>query len=274
MVDFTRNIEDGRGAPASVSERGEPATGLDLIQTNFRFVYLYNPVLGKWLKVDTKRNRLYKLRRKIFAWANLFSGLDKTREVSYVFQGLTYRPGEHYKPLDISEYIARVKKVVRKNGILGYAWVGEMQKRGEPHYHVLWACEPDVYLPFPDKSGIWSHGSSRVSKRDFMAHRAFYICKYVSKLDQKTDFPKGFRLYGVHVRKGLFDDGDLWAFRMTNYPKWLFKWLCTHGFVGVIPKREVGGGWVVDEKYGVRVGSDWQIETMPNLIDEDRVINP
>jgi hypothetical protein len=225
------------------------------------------------LKVDPAESRLYKLRRKIFAWAELFDQVRKDRAVSFVFQGVTYRPGEDWKPNDIRDYILGVKDLVGRDGVMGYSWVGEMQARGVPHYHLLWAVDPAVYLPFPDKSGLWAHGSSKVSSREHMQGKPFYLCKYLSKLNQKTAFPKGFRLFGVNVRRGLVSDLDLWHFRMTNYPKWLYYYMLGNGFQGVTPKRVPGGGWEVDGKYGVVVYSDWLIEGMPALIDDDRVLN-
>jgi hypothetical protein len=142
-----------------------------------------------------------------------------------------------------------------------------------PHYHILFAVKPSAYLPIPDKSGLWVHGSSRVSKRKNMENKPFYIAKYVSKLGQKTEFPKGFRIFGVYIKKGLLSEKELWQFRMTNYPKWLVRWMVHNGFEGQYPRRAEGGGWLVDAKYGVVVVSDWVSEGMPSLVDEAQIIN-
>lgn len=273
------NVAEFDGEPVGCqilpAETGN-STGLDLIPTKFRFVdgkttektfYMRNLVTGGWVKVDPVRSRVYKLRRKIFAWADVMKLQEDKMGVSYVFQGMTYRPGEAYSPHDITEYICGVKKAVGNDGILGYAWVGEMQVRGVPQYHVLWAIRPDVYLPYPDKSGLWSHGSSSVSKRGNLKVRSYYICKYLSKLETKIGFPKGFRIFGVYVRKGLLGEYSEWRLRMTNYPRWLVQKMIDDNLMSVTPKRVKGGGWLIDEKYGVVLYSDWVREAIPGLVD-------
>jgi hypothetical protein len=107
-----------------------------------------------------------------------------------------------------------------------------------------------------------------------MKHRAFYLCKYLSKLEDKTFFPKGFRLFGTSISKGLLTDFELWTFRMTNYPKWLYNFMLSKGFAGVLPKRVEGGGWLLDARYNIVVYSDWTFERSPEITDPEQVINP
>ena len=231
-----------------------------------------NTVTGKWILVDPRVHRVKQLQRRIFAWADLFRLIDANLLVSYVFQGMTYKPGDGYQPKDITEYLTGVRKIV-SGGIYGYAWVGEMQDRGVPQYHVLWAINPSLFLPYPDKSGLWTHGSSSVSKRGNPNVRSHYICKYISKMEDKVGFPSGFRIFGVYIREDLLDKRQKWTFTMSAYPKWLYEYMCENGFEGNYPRRVKGGGWLVDEKYNIVKASDWAIEGMPGLVRQEDVIN-
>ena len=280
------------------SERGEPvgcarldsvkenSAGLELIPTNILIccqsdtvsfnishkpLYLRNLDSGKWLKLDAKKIRLFKLRKKIFLWAGMFEQVEEHTGVSYVFQGVTYRVGEVWKSGDISNYLKAVRDSVEDGGILGYAWVAELQERGEVHYHILWAIKPHVFLPYPDKSGLWSHGNSHVSRR--MSCKPYYICKYTSKLEQKTGLPKGAHLFGTYIRKGVLSFMEQWNFRMSNYPVWLRAEIAKNNFDGTLPKRVKGGGWLINEEEGIIVYSPWMLEGMPALVREEDVIN-
>jgi hypothetical protein len=247
-------------------------TGLDLIQTKARnFVYLRNKSNGRIIQIDPVENRMNKLRRKIFAWADIFKELQEEIKVSYVFQGLTYKPGEEWKPGQIREYIRAVKKEVENKGVLGYAWVAELQRRGAVHYHILWAVTPGLYLPLPDKSGIWKYGSSRVSKRNNMQGRSHYLCKYLSRVKNGGQFPKGCRIYGVHINKELLSKDQLWWFRMTNYPRWLQEIMVVEGCIGNIPKRANGGGWIIDSENGIVVNSEWIYEGIGGIIPKEKM---
>src|SRR3990167_9367554 len=111
--------------------------------------------------IDLHKIRLQKLRTKLFLWATIIQEQQKIEPLSLVMVGLTYRPGEVPKPLDISNYLKKVSRQA-KSRLKGFAWVAEVQpSRGILHYHVVFAVTPTFYLEFPDM-GQWIHGNSNI----------------------------------------------------------------------------------------------------------------
>ena len=247
-----------RGGPSS----GGASTGLDLIQTKLqheKIYYFRNKKTGEMIASIPKINRLRRLRKKIFAWADTFDQIEKRQPVKYLFMGITYKPGETWEPKHITEFIQKMKRRVGSDKIIGYAWVGEMQKRGSPHYHILWAVKPGTFIPFADKSGLWKHGNSHNSV--WMSNKPYYICKYLSKLHTKTEFPRGFRIHGTYIKPEIMTQAENWSFHLTNFPSWLKQTLVDDNLIGLIPvKNEFGPGWKIGRNIVIsdwyRVGSD------------------
>jgi hypothetical protein len=148
---------------------------------------------GKLLFIDKAEARLWHLRRRIFAWCCLADRWEE-RGASLKMITLTYRPGEKWMPKDISIYLHALKRKMGKN-LLAIAWVGELQKRGAVHFHILVYAKGKV--PKPDKSGMWSHGRTGVE----LARTPFYLLVHTGKEYQKDfdRFPKGMRAFGVWV---------------------------------------------------------------------------
>ena len=94
---------------------------------------------------------------------------------------LTYRPGVEWESRHISRYVQRcVEWLERRGHSYAYAWVLEMQKRGAPHYHVLFWLPVGVMLPKPDcisgrqRTPLWPHGMTKIER----ARSPGYIVKY------------------------------------------------------------------------------------------------
>jgi hypothetical protein len=135
----------------------------------------------------------------------------------------------------VSEFIACVRKYC-KHGLLAYAWVSELQERGEVHYHILLIVQPGISLPYPDRAGWWPHGMSRIET----AHSPGYVVKYSQKALDEGVYPAGLHLFAVWVRKDLRDDQYDRFVRVKSLPTWLHeKALESDQW----PKRAPGGGW-------------------------------
>jgi hypothetical protein len=119
--------------------------------------------------------------------------------VSLVMVTLTYRGADDWEPRHISRYVQRCCEwLERRRCSYAYAWVVEMQKRGAPHYHVLFWLPDGVRLPKPDvcqgrqRAPFWPYGMTRIE----LARSPGYIVKYASKGEDEP-LPFGARLFGV-----------------------------------------------------------------------------
>jgi hypothetical protein len=165
---------------------------------------------------------------------------------------LTYAPGAEYSPRQVTEYVKRMRAWLEQRKIAyAYEWVLEMQKRGAPHYHVLWWIPVGMKLPMPDsvtgrqRKRLWPWGLTRI---EIARSGPAYIVKYASKGDQDRPLPRGARLYGV----GGFDSA-----------KRLAQWRALPAYVrdrteqGSSVRRATGGGWLVRES-GEHIPSEWE----------------
>lgn len=165
---------------------------------------------------------------------------------------LTYAPGAEYSPRQVTEYVRRMRAWLEQRKIAyAYEWVLEMQKRGAPHYHVLWWIPVGMKLPMPDsvtgrqRKRLWPWGLTRI---EIARSGPAYIVKYASKGDQDRPLPRGARLYGV----GGFDSA-----------KRLAQWRALPAYVrdrteqGSSVRRATGGGWLVRES-GEHIPSEWE----------------
>jgi len=165
---------------------------------------------------------------------------------------LTYAPGAEYSPRQVTEYVRRMRAWLEQRNIAyAYEWVLEMQKRGAPHYHVLWWIPVGKKLPMPDsvtgrqRKRLWPWGLTRI---ELARSGPAYIVKYASKGDQGLPLPRGARLYGV----GGFDSA-----------KRLAQWRALPAYVrdrteqGSTVRRATGGGWLVRDS-GEHIQSEWE----------------
>jgi hypothetical protein len=209
------------------------------------FTVLRNKHTGQVLEIDTALARVQRLRLRVGSWATFMRSFAmKGCQMKMIT--LTYAPGaagpagefvSQWRPTHITQFISKVKKHCGSK-LRGYAWVAELQDRGEVHYHVLLVVRSGSSLPYPDKAGWWVHGMSRIE----IAHSPGYVVKYAQKADEDTFFPKGLRLYSVWVAKdlrGLEYDKSLHA---TALPAWL---RINVPFYEAWPKPKLGGGWII-----------------------------
>ena len=151
---------------------------------------------------------------------------------------LTYRPGVEWEPRHISAFVQRVAEWLERRGYsYAYAWVLEMQRRGAPHYHVLFWLPRGVRLPKPDVCGprqrtaFWPFGMTKIE----LARSPGYIVKYASK-GEDAPLPFGARLFGVGASVRQWRrDARWWALPL---------WLRQASAVGDVFSRLCGVGWV------------------------------
>jgi hypothetical protein len=199
---------------------------------------------GERIQFHKQVARIRRCQKRVHAWAAACQEYSKdTRRYIMVMVTLTYEHKDAWKPLHISEYMQAVKKFM-KDDLVGYAWVSEMQRRGAPHYHVLFLLKRGRKLPKPDKSGMWKHGMSKIEP----ARKIFYIVSYTGKEYQKMSvYPRGLRMFGVYLNKDFFSVAELRWFRLSALPVWLVEKMQVLGLIGLHPKRDDSGKWHVGE---------------------------
>lgn len=166
---------------------------------------------------------------------------------------LTYaRPGQ-WEPGHVSKFVQRCSEWLERRGhSYAYAWVLEMQRRGVPHYHVLFWLPLGVRLPKPDclaprqRTPLWPHGMTRIER----ARCAGYIVKYASKGDT-CPLPPRARLFGVGACVRDWRRVARWGA--------LPKWLRDVSREGDVFSRVVREGWV-NRNTGEIHGSQWRFK--------------
>jgi hypothetical protein len=139
------------------------------------------------------------MRKRIADWVNVLNGVYP--EKRFIMVTLTYAPEHDWQPNHIRTFMLSMRKTLGEC-LFAYAWVAEMQKRGAIHYHIMFLV-PDTLeigddFPYPDQTGLWLYGLSRVE----IARTPFYLVTYLGKEYQKdfSKFPKGIRVFGVYIR--------------------------------------------------------------------------
>jgi hypothetical protein len=207
---------------------------------------LVNRQTGEVVDVDPRVSRVRHMRRRVHAWANTCQMLDVQGRL--VMVSLTYADGASWSPDDIAEYMNKVSHLLGAS-LLTYCWVSELQTRGAIHYHVLMLVRRGTDVPLPDKSGMWSHGSSNRGS----AKSAWYILKYASKGDTGS-YPQGARILGAswrHLREVAMTLGESAILvarrlvRLTMLPRWLIQALGADEKAIATVRRREGGGWCV-----------------------------
>jgi hypothetical protein len=176
-------------------------------------VKLFNRDTEQSYSYDTVQLRYSRMRHRIRAWAALVLSLASYTLIRVT---LTYRDVDGWSPNDIKKFIKSWLR--RYPWIIAYAWVSELQRRGAPHYHIIFVVPPgrsfDVY---PDTSGVWKHGYSNTE----FAYSPYYLIKYIGKEYQKdfSHYPKGMRVFAVSLRRAhlsLFPFRSYWHFRLSS----------------------------------------------------------
>ena len=157
--------------------------------------------------IDMWAKRLGHMRKRVFDWSELVKSCGdyqlKMITLTYDYFG-TLGTKYEWQPNDIRDFMLNLRNVLGSN-LLAYAWVGELQNNGHPHYHVLIAVRRGAIIPYPDKSGLWVKGMSKIQSN---IRTVFYICTYVKKEYQKEfeKYPKNMRLFAVWISGRLFPD--------------------------------------------------------------------
>jgi hypothetical protein len=170
------------------------------------------------LRELNRQRRIRRMRRVVIGSA------DASRESaerggyrsSAVLVTLTYARNT-WDSRHVSDYIKRVREWLAYRGIKClYQWVIELQQRGVPHYHIIFWLPEKLKLPKPDKSGMWTHGSSNIKRA---TRPVGYLVKYATKGGIETgELPKGARLFGV----GAGGEGSVsHARHRFGLPTWL-----------------------------------------------------
>ena len=181
-------------------------------------VVLRNNLTGEFITIDKSEARLSRMRRRVFSWADTLKGyLQNIQDYRKVMVTLTYAGVDDWKPNDIRDYMKALKRKLGRD-LVASAWVGELQKRGAVHYHVILVCKKGTNIPKPDESGMWTHGLSRIET----AKTVFYLCSYLKKEYQKEgDFPKG--MNSVWIAKWAVEEIAHWRMRLSSLPRWFAK---------------------------------------------------
>lgn len=196
---------------------------------------------GECVRAAARAARFRRLKRTVYAYADqVTAGMQEGgRQVEMIMATLTYRELVQFDRKQITEYCRRQSQILRRKGIEhAYAWVVEMQRRGVPHYHVLWWVPKGCRLSKPDqvavgaRAPLWPHGSTRVE----LARRCGYIVKYATKFDSGVPVPRGSRLFGIGGTCRAWRRIAIW----NAHPSWVRD--CSTE--GDLIRRCKGGGWL------------------------------
>jgi hypothetical protein len=185
--------------------------------------------------------RVNRLKRSVWASGHLHGIANKGfRPPQCWFVTLTYKGVSDWRPDHMSKAVQGFRNWCQSKAVeCRYTWVGELQKRGAVHYHLLVWLPVGVSMPHWDRPTRKAHGRERAP---FWPHgmtnteKAFsgvgYLMKYLSKLGELTVFPKGIRLYGI----GGLDLAARAVRGWFNLPEWA---KLDHG-VGDLVRKKVG----------------------------------
>lgn len=228
--------EEGAGALRGLSYSNK-------VFVDYKKIKLLNTETGEFIEIDKDQQRISRMRKRVFAWADMLGGFlqDKSR-YRLVMLTLTYAKIDDWRPKQITKFMLDMRKRLGEN-LLGYAWVAEMQSRGAVHYHVLLIVKKGSSIPKPDKSGLWPWGITRIET----ARTHFYICTYVGKEHQKMgDFPKGLRMFAIWIKKGIITKLQKWFLSLSSLPSWLCNIVKgQEKYLLEKIRRDPGGGWVI-----------------------------
>ena len=220
------------------SSCGDPTQGGDPRERGVslrRGLSFKNKVTGEVINTDTHQVRVSRMRRRVRAWADTWGHIYDPNKHRLVMVTLTYRDNDGWRPNHIREFLLRYRRAIRK-GLLAYAWVAELQRRGAVHYHILMVVERGARVPLPDR--YWLHGLTRIET----ARSVWYIAKYASKGgDGDHPYPSGLRMFAVWVSAAV-PDALRYNLRLSVLPSWLRDVVASVGQGW--PVRWPGGGWL------------------------------
>ena len=252
--------------PAAATRSGDawdvrPDTGLVLSKTSPNSEFLINLDHGSCLL-----RRIKRMRKGLWAAA---SQLNLPRpgfrpDVPW-FITLTFAEADAWEPKFLSRATDRYHRWCDANGVeRRYAWVAEIQgKRAERtgdhvvHYHLLVWLPHGVQMPKWDvpcgrRKAFWPHGmtNTQIAKAG-----VGYLMKYVSKMGEFSDFPKGLRLSGKGGLNGASRSVCAWI----NLPEWVKR---SFGVGDVIRKS----GRLMVQATGEILKSPYQVSLLPGAI--------
>ncbi len=181
------------------------------------------------------------------------------------FITLTFAEADAWEPKHLSRATDRFNRWCKSIGVeCRYAWVAEIQgKRAERtgdhvvHYHLLAWLPHGVTMPKWDvtcgrRKAFWPHGmtNTQIAKAG-----VGYLMKYVSKMGEFSDFPKGLRLSGKGGLNGTSRSVCAWI----NLPEWVKR---TFGVGDVIRKS----GRLVVHATGEVLKSPYLVFLVPGAI--------
>jgi hypothetical protein len=243
----------GGGARNSASGLSSGLVVRETTHVSPRRIEVRGPSLRGVLQGLSRRRRISRMRRTVLRFADVArDGMAAGGgAVGLVMMTLTYACAEDWRPCHISTFCQRCCEwLERRNHSYGYAWVIEMQKRGAPHYHVLFWLPEGVKLPRPDtcafgqRTPLWPHGLTRIER----ARSPGYIVKYASKGEDEP-LPFGARLFGIGAHERVWRKLSRWAA--------LPAWLRNLSEEGDVLARVAHVGWV-NRSTGVIHESQWR----------------
>jgi hypothetical protein len=185
------------------AQAAQPPSGLVSFKTSPQFEVFIN--------LDRRacaERRVKRLKRSVWASGHLH-GLPRRGHRPAVpwFVTLTYADADVWEADHVSAALERYRRWCQKYGYAcQYTWVAEIQperarRTGKQvvHYHLMAWLPLGVRMPKWDvavgrRTAFWSHGMTNTER----ARAGIgYLMKYLSKLGEFTQFPKGLRLYGV-----------------------------------------------------------------------------
>jgi hypothetical protein len=229
------------------------------------------------LALDSQQMRLARCRKRIKAWSATVPRLNRKLRRAYkanrasdgtrmVLITLTYRDLDGWQPNDIREYLLELKACL-KSRLWAYSWVCEMQSRGCPHYHIIVVVPTGTFIPLPDTSRMWLHGSSNIKT----ATSHDYLLEYTSKPMQKEGLPYGARMFGIYVQKKDNALEDLYQLKLSAMPGFVAKII--NGYINKKTigydykcRRNKGGGWLLID-VGELLQSEWHLVGI-EMLDE------
>jgi hypothetical protein len=225
------------------------------INNNNVEIVIRNIETGKVSYVNNHKKCIAYMRRKIFAWAEVTDNKKEDLGITYALIELSYRNNLDWGVSDITKYCQAVINSVGRSNVYDYAFVLEVKPVGRNlHYHVAFHIKPSVYVPTPDKSGMWLHGSTHIVRKKYC--NPYYMVKYTTKQVQKEgiEFPRGCRKYGVWLNRDYYSQEEINIVKRASYPKYVLDKVDELGCENFSIVRnddslpDCHGGWLITPK--------------------------
>lgn len=207
---------------------------------------------GNPVQIDTHLARVFRLKKGVMTTARLVNDRLKAESIRWVpvMVTLTYKNAADWAPNQITAFCNRVQMYAKRRGYkFPCVWVMELQKRGAPHYHVLFWIPARLRLPKADRQGWWVYGSTNIVR---VKNPVGYVAKYASKFESKDcQFPHGARIHGI---------GGITQLEKRIVAWWKLPKDLRTGEEGSCKwNRAIGGGWE-NRETGEKQLPKWQIK--------------